>query len=291
MFEVPDSLDIQGHRGARGLKPENTLPSFETALDLRVDTLELDLHLTGDGEVVVWHDPRVSPEKCRIKPAETRRIARSTASELKNLKCNLNPDPERFPQQDSGPTEMADDDYHIVTLGELFAFVDRYARSEAKTEAQRKNAATVRLNIETKRKSDHPEYIGDGFDGTSPGTFEREVVRVVRKHGLVDRVTVQSFEHASVWAMRELEPDLRFAVLEGERGGALSEYADRGAHIWSPRARLVTAETVAEAQEARLDVIPWTVNEVDEMRRLIDLGVDGIISDRPDRLVEIRNAD
>jgi glycerophosphoryl diester phosphodiesterase len=302
MLKVPEDLDIQGHRGARGLEPENTLPSFEKALDLEVDTLELDLHLSKGGEVVVWHDAHIEAEKCRwtgpeqdaIEPAakgeespETM-IRNLTIEQLANFQCDLNPDPERFPEQNAEPTALAGSNYGITTLDALFSFVEVYSRGPDKSASQRENAATIRFNIETKRKSEHPEYIGDGFDGESPGAFEKEIVRLVQKHELEDRVTLQSFEHDSLWAARAIAPDMQLAALEGERRRPLSYYAERGAAVWSPRSSLVTSETVQEARNAGLQVIPWTVNEVDEMKRLVDLGVDGIISDRPDLLVEAR---
>jgi glycerophosphoryl diester phosphodiesterase len=299
----PEDFDVQGHRGARGLKPENTLPSFEAALDLEVDTLEMDLHLSQNDQIVVWHDPYVYASKCaparggktplqlgattEEERADRAMVRRMPTGHLGQFRCDKNPAPDRFGDQNNEASALAGDDYRIVTLEKVFAFVDQYAQSPDKSESQRQNARNVRFNLETKRKLDHPEYIGDGFDGSGPATFERELVDVIRDHELIERVTVQSFAPESLWAVAELEPELRLAVLEKARQAPLSTYADKGASVWSPKASLVDADAVAEARQAGLQVKPWTVNEPAEMRRLIALGVDGIITDRPDVLIAV----
>lgn len=285
---VPSSIDIQGHRGARGLRPEETLPALEAALDLQVDTLEFDLHLTADDRLVLWHDGWVGPTKCATPKTKVRE---RTAAELRKLRCDRNPDPERFPRQRPEPGALAGDDWGIVTLEEALDFVSRYAASESKTDAQRANAATVRFNIETKRDPDDPSLIGDGFDGETAGTFEREFVRVVRERGLLDRVTLQSFDHRSLWAAKKLEPSLTLAALEGrdargepEFGASWTTWAARGATIWSPDHRLLDATSVVGAQAAGLSVVPWTVNDRSRIEELVGIGVDGVITDRPDVL-------
>ena len=168
----------------------------------------------------------------------------------------------------------------------LFDFVDAYADSPDKTEAQRTNAAAVRFNIETKRDPRDPTTIGDGFDGAQPGPFERGVVKLVEARGLVDRVTVQSFDHRSLWAVHALNPDIGLAALTARRtrvdAADFADWATRGAAVWSPDYRALTPTLLTAAHEAGLRVIPWTVNEVDEMERLVEMGVDGIITDRPD---------
>lgn len=301
---LPEGFDVQGHRGARGLKPESTLPAFETALDLGVTTLELDLHLTVDGVVVVWHDPRIDNDKCRLDPTATvdapdpdslihqgskLMISNLTYQQLRAYRCDRNPEPDRFPEQNAGPTALAGDDYRIVSLSDLFDFVDEYSQSGSKSDAQRENAAVVHYNVETKRVPDEPKVINDGFDGTNPGPFEMAILELIEEKHLVDRVIVQSFDHRSLWAIRSINEDIRLAALIWPGLQAeISDVADKGANIWSPLAASVTSTVVKEAHEAGLTVLPWTVNEPDEMRKLIELGVDGIISDRPDLLLSLR---
>ena len=297
---LPANFDAEGHRGTRGLRPENTLPAFETALDLGVTTLELDLHFTQDGQVVVWHDPILDDTKCRLpdNPADPdapdprnplRRIfiSQQPLSVVQSYICDLNPDEERFPEQTAVSTPLAGNDYRIITLAELFDFVEQYANSELKTEAQRNNAATVQFNIETKREPDHPEYIDDGFTGGEAGPFELAILAVVNGRSLTSRVIIQSFDHRSLRTIRDINSDIRLAALTTGGEAKLDVYAAYKFDIWSPNQRDVTAELITKAHTEGLVVIPWTVNETEDMQRLIDWGVDGLISDRPDILLNL----
>jgi len=283
--------DLQGHRGARGLRPENTLPSFEAALDVLVTTLEADLHFTADGEVVVWHDPEVDASKCSLGPAapaalpspdDSPRVRSLTAAQLLAYSCDRNPDSGRYPRQLATPGQVAAGNYGIVTLGELFDFVEDYAASPDKTEAQRANASTVLFNIETKRVEDEPFNIDDGFDGTNAGPFELAVLAAVEAAGTADRTTIQSFDHRSLWAIAAEDTPVRLAALTFRNLPDFDELAQRGADIWSPRSAQVSPASLGNAHAAGLLVIPWTINDPDDMQQLLNLGVDGIITDRPD---------
>ncbi len=291
------TLDIQGHRGARGLRPENTLPSFETALDLGVTTLELDLHLSSDGVPVVWHDPFITSDKCRLAPGAhgpdpeslsskdpRLAIANLSVAQLANYHCDRNPDPSRFPDQKATPTAIAGANYQIVDLATVLDFVHRYARNESKSQAQREAARRVRFNVETKRVLDHPEYIADGFDGAVAGKFEVATLQTLRNAGVLERTTLQSFDHRSLRVAHALDPEVDLVCLtvglpplEG-----YGIWKDAGAVAWSPNHTVMTPEHIKAAHDAGLKVIPWTVNEPDEIKTVLDLGVDGIISDRPD---------
>jgi glycerophosphoryl diester phosphodiesterase len=296
-FLLPAGFDLEGHRGARGLEPENTLPAFETALDLGVTTLELDLHFSADGEVVIWHDAVIDPAKCRLAddapdglpdpddPAMTddQLAVRSlTVEELGGYRCDRNPDTDRFPDQDPVPTALAGDDYRIVPLGELFDLVDRYAGSDDKTEDQRAGAAAVQFNIETKRDLRDPDAIGDGFDGETVGPFEQRLLAVVAEHGLGDRVIIQSFDVRSLAALDAADPDMRLSVLTSSGGFTVPVFAVDRAIVWSPKSSTVDAGSVTAAHEAGHTVVPWTVDDLDEAARLVEIGVDGLITDRPD---------
>lgn len=276
-----DEYDLQGHRGARGLRPENTLPSFELALDELVDTLELDLHLTTDDVVVVWHDPVIDGAKCAVDGPVV--ISERTLAEVDELRCDRNPDPDRFPDQVATAGAVAGDDYTIVALAEVFRFVAAYATSAEKTEAQRANAATVRFNVETKRKPSDPAAIGDGFDGRTIGRFERQLIATAAEAGMLARTTVQSFDHRSLWTIHDAHPDVPLAALTTRTDVPdFVDLAERGATTWSPDHRALTAEDLAAAHDAGLLVVPWTVNEPERMAELLALGVDGLITDRPD---------
>jgi len=298
-LELPAGFDVQGHRGARGLKPENTLPSFEIALDLGVSTLELDLHYSADGDVVVWHDPVIDPEKCGLKvgapapvpdpddpetPDESLAVRALTADDLRWFDCSRNPDPETFPDQDSEPTLLAESNFGIITLDDLIDFVERYATAPSKTEIQRQGALVVAYNVETKRRFGDPSAIDDGFDGTNAGPFELRLLEVIDDRQIRDRVVVQSFIRESLESIHRIDPELRLAALtigDADPGG----YAALGASVWSPQASSISESRLAEAFEAGLVVIPWTVNSLEEAERLVDAGVDGVITDRPDLIL------
>jgi glycerophosphoryl diester phosphodiesterase len=287
----PLLFHVEGHRGARGLKPENTLPAFETALDIGVSTLELDLHLSADDQIIVWHDRALGPDKCRFAddigpgaefPTEGVSIVSLTVDQLDDYRCDVNPDPRRFPEQDSLPTAIAGAGYQPVTLTALFNFVAAYAESPDKTDVQRARAEMVEFNIETKRDVDDPAAIGDGFDGVAPGRFELEVLAAVEAAGVADRVVIQSFDHRSLWAIRSVDADIRLSALTSLEAPDLADYAARGADIWSPNFNVLTTELIDEAHAEGLLVIPWTVNSAVDMAGVLEMGADGLITDRPD---------
>jgi len=302
---VPSNFDLEGHRGARGLKPENTLPAFETALDLGVTTLELDLHLTQDGVVVIWHDDSLVKSKCRLDPFAAEplppdpdapnttktalRISRLTFEQVQKYRCDHNPDPRRFPDQDNGPTALAQNRYAPVSLAQLFDFVKNYANDPQKTPQQQQTAQRVQFNVETKRKPNDPDAINDGFDGVNPGPFERAIVSLVEQRDLVKRVIVQSFDARSLRAVRQLNPELRLAALSSRfvSPSELEGFAAQGFTIWSPNQNTLNAQNVERAHAAGLSVIPWTVNDPNALQRLLTFGVDGVISDRPDVMLAL----
>ena len=301
--ELPAGFDVQGHRGARGLKPENTLPAFETALDLGVTTLELDLHLTADGVVVIWHDDRITKDKCGLAEggsadapnpddlaaaSDALMISRLTFAQIQSYRCDRNPDAGAFPAQNNEPTALAGDTYHVASLEELFQFVDEYSQSDLKSETQRANASAVMFNMETKRKANEPEVINDGFDGQNPGPFEMEILRLLETYAVKDRSVVQSFDYRSLWAIRSVDDTIRLAALTSRGKADIAEFAQNGADIWSPNYNMLTAELVKTAHQNNMQVIPWTVNEPAAMLDLIAMGVDGIISDRPDILLDLQ---
>lgn len=294
---LPDGFDIQGHRGARGLKPENTLPAFETALDLGVTTLELDMHFTSDDMVVVWHDDHIEKDKCGLNPesdveapnpdsliyqGDNLLISRLTWEQVQAYRCDRNPDDDRFPEQDNSPTALAGDDYHILSLDEVFTFVAEYAESEFKTEEQQENANRVLFNIETKRKINDPEAIDDDFDGENIGAFELIILEVIAEHQLEDRVAIQSFDHRSLWVIRSVDENITLVALTSRTIPDLADLAAQGANIWSPNYQDLNTELIQEAHDLGLKVIPWTVNDASNMFQLVVWGVDGLITDRPD---------
>jgi glycerophosphoryl diester phosphodiesterase len=266
--------DLQGHRGARGLMPENTWPGFKKALDLGVNTLEMDVVITGDDRVVVSHEPWFSheialdPNGSPIPASEERshRIFEMTFEETQRYDCGTKPHP-RFPDQ----VKMN------VTKPLLSTVID-----SAEAHSKKTRRALPQYNIETKCT---PE--GDGIFHPDPEKFVDLLVEVIKEKGVEDRVIIQSFDFRTLRVARSKYPDIRLAMLietEGKPSDHLNELGFTP-DIYSPDYHLVNEELISFANEKGMKVIPWTVNDPSEMRRLIEMGVDGIITDYPDRFV------
>jgi glycerophosphoryl diester phosphodiesterase len=282
-------FNLQGHRGARGLKPENTLPSFEVALDCGVSSVETDLHLTRDGVPVLLHDPRLD---------DGRAVAAVTLTELRKLRFDRNPNPSAFPDQEASVTPLAKryaqergmDPYSVPTLTDLFEFVTAYAgelgRQVGKSDEQRIRAKDAAFDLELKRVPYYPEAIGDEYTGTGPARLESAVVEAIRRAGVAPRTIVRSFDHRCVRFARQMEPALTGAVLISETApvdpGELARKAD--ATVYSPSWEFLDADQVHSAHAAGLRVLPWTANAPEQWQRLLEWGVDGITTDYPDRL-------
>lgn len=304
-------FELQGHRGARGLKPENTLPGFEAALDLGISSVEADVHLTRDGELVLVHDALISSTLFRLRdrgaapdPAHRPLVSTLTFAQLRCYCGDRNPDPARFPEQNTAVSPLARwyaeqhdlDPYSPPTLGDLFAFAQAYAgqpgEQAGKTPAQRKHAARFRFDLELKRVPFYAAVIGDDFDARRPGQLERKLVEQTQAAGMVERTAVRSFDHRCVRALRQLEPRLTAGVLVAETAPVapadLVRRAD--AQFYCPSFQFLDNVQVRQLHAEGVRIVPWTVNEPDAWQRLLDWGVDGITTDFPDRLAEMLRA-
>jgi glycerophosphoryl diester phosphodiesterase len=301
------TFELQGHRGARGLKPENTLPSFEVALDVGVTSIETDVHLTRDGVPVLFHDEAITARLCLLRrgatspdPATEPLISSLTLAELRAYRADRNPDRRRFPEQDRSVTSLARwfarqhgiNPYTPPALDELLTFAGAYAgdpgRVVGKTDEQRQRAAVVVIDLELKRVPYDPAIIGDDFNGHEPGLLERRVVDAVGA-SLISRTRVRSFDHRSARAVRLYEAEMTTAVLIAETApvdpAGLTKTA--GAEVYCPDYRFLDAEQVRQCRAAGVRVLPWTVNDEADWLRLLDWGVDGITTDYPDRLAAL----
>jgi glycerophosphoryl diester phosphodiesterase len=248
---------VHGHRGARAVLPENTMPAFEHAISVGADVLELDLAVTKDNVVVVSHDPHVNTTICKDAPPKAV-IRQMTLSELKRFDCGARKNP-AFPKQKVVPGTS------IPTLDEVLSLAPR---------------GKFGFNVETKLSPKFPEL------APSPEEFARLVFELVKKHDLISRVTLQSFDFRTLRAMKKLAPTMRLAALyEGAPKSFVAIAREAGATVISPQYKLVTKAEVDAAHQARLTVIPWTPNTREEWRRLIDCGVDEIITDDPAELI------
>ena len=254
-------IDVHGHRGARALRPENTLPAFEYAIGQGVDVLELDMAITKDNVVVVSHDPLLHGPVCS-GPVKEAAIHSLTLAEVRQWECgigNLN-----FPRQEKIPGTR------IPTLEEVFALAPR---------------GTFKFNIETKIFAEHPELT------PSPEKFVEMVLALVRKHHLESRVILQSFDFRTLHAMKKMAPEIPLSALyEGAPKDFVAIAKEAGATIVSPYYKLVTPEQVKAAHAAGLQVAPWTPDTPEEWDRLIAADVDAIITDDPAALIAVLRA-
>jgi glycerophosphoryl diester phosphodiesterase len=255
--QAPPAIKVHGHRGARALRPENTLPAFEYAIAAGVDALELDMAVTRDNVIVVSHDPFLEPPIC-AGPRPKVLIRELTLAEVKQWDCGAKSNP-AYPRQQAVPGTR------MPTLDEVFALASK---------------GKFDFNIETKIFAQHPEYT------PPPDEFARMVLDLVRKHHLESRVILQSFDFRTLLAMKKLAPGIRRAALyEGAAKDFLEIAKESGAQILSPNYHLVTPEQVAAAHAAGLQVVPWTPNTPQEWDRLISAKVDAIITDDPAALI------
>ena len=293
------AFDLQGHRGARGLMPENSLPAFEAALALGVTTLELDTVLTADGVVVVHHDRSLSPQRTRTATGDwigedrTPVILALTAEELGRYDIGRAKPGSRYAER--WPEQADLDGIGIPTLAEVLA------------RAEELSAGAVRYNIETKIAPDSPE------DSAEPETFARALLAVLRAAGVERRAAVQSFDWRMLQIVQRDAPEIATVYLTAEQdwldnlgrgavepspwiGGLDIDWAQMtlpqaihraGGAVWSPYYRDLTAADLKEAQQLGLQVVVWTVNDPAEMASLIDFGVDGLITDYPDRARQV----
>jgi glycerophosphoryl diester phosphodiesterase len=304
-------FDLQGHRGARGLKPENTLCGFEIAFDLGVSSIETDVHLTGDGIPILSHDPVISERLCRLLPGRmapdpSSRPAVSSLSlaQLRSYRADQNPDKQRFPNQDARVAPLARsyadaqgmDPYALPALADLFAFAEAYTgepgERAGKTEAQRARVRQIRFDLELKRVPFRPAAIGDDFAGGEPSLLERSVVEQIRKAGVIQRTQVRSFDHRGILALRRLEPRLVTSALLAETAPvALAQLVKQaGAEVYCPDFEFLDLAQVELAHAEGIRVVPWTVNALEDCLRLLEWGVDGITTDYPDRILPLLHA-
>ncbi len=255
---VQARIQVHGHRGARALRPENTIPAFQYAIEAGADVLELDMAVTKDNVIVVSHDPILHPPVCK-GPAESAVIRQFTLAEVREWDCGAIRNP-RFPRQQPVPGTR------MPLLDEVFALAP---------------SGPLEFNIETKSFPDHPEFT------PPPDEFARLVLDVIRKHKVERRVILQSFDFRTLHAMQKIAPEIRLSALtENDKRDFVTIAGEAGAQIISPYYWLVTKEKVKQAHDVGIQVVPWTANDPATWDRLIDAGVDAIISDDPAALIE-----
>ncbi|WP_305092286.1 glycerophosphodiester phosphodiesterase family protein [Prescottella sp. R16] len=282
---LPDGFDLQAHRGGMGETVEESLPGFRKAIELGVTTLELDIVMSKDGVPVVWHDPTISSKKCSdTAPATTGdpqfpyvgdAVHDLTWAQLQTLDCDK--------KQAGHPDAETIEGNKLIQLRDVFTLAAAHR-------------ADVHFNIETKIEADRPDLTA------TPQEYVDAILREVRAAGVVDKVMIQSFDWSSLPLVRAAEPSIPLVMLWNEPkwvtgspwtgpvdydavGGDIFAAAQQlGADVMSPTHTLVDANLIEGAHDAGRRVVPWTVDDPARMNELVDLGVDGIITNYPTRL-------
>ena len=269
---MSQKIDIQGHRGARGLKPENTIPAFLLALDSGVTTLELDVVISKDGQVVVSHEPWLNPTICldpegnKIPEQEERKwnLYEMTYEEIVRCDCGSLGNP-RFPEQEKMKVSKP-------LLSEVIKTAEHHIKSYTQYE--------VDYNIELKSS---PK--GDDQYHPAPEEFSRLVYELIDQYLSFDRIVIQSFDFRVLQYWHKYYPEVRLAALIENTNSIGINLASLGfkPDIYSSYHKLLSRKKVQDLHLRSIKVIPWTVNEPKQMKKLIGWGVDGLITDYPDR--------
>lgn len=269
-------LDIQGHRGARGLLPENSILGFMHALELGVNTLELDLVVTRDHLLLVSHDPFFSSEFCLDSSGNrvTRKLMKNlniyqmTYEEIQCYDCGSMGHP-RFPYQRKIKVQKP-------LLSDVFNAVESAIKE--------KGYEPVRYNVELKTRKEW-----DGRFHPSPSEFSELVYQAVTKAGLWSRVNIQSFDFRTLQYFHEKYPHVRLSLLiENNLNWKINvDSLKFTPDIYSCDYQLLSRDIIVALKKEGMLVIPWTVNDTNDMKKLIDWGVDGLITDYPDRVFKI----
>ncbi|MBL7814214.1 MAG: glycerophosphodiester phosphodiesterase [Saprospiraceae bacterium] len=266
-------FDWQGHRGARGLLPENTIPAFLKALDLGVTTLELDLAVSKDSQLIVSHEPWLNADICQNADntpvskdeAEKRLLWHMSAEEIHKYDCGSRGNP-RFPSQQRMRVFKP-------TLTEMVEAVKTYCRQ--------KNRALPYFNMEIKTQ---PEW--DNKRTPSVKAFVQLVLKTLKRLKIEGKTCIQSFDTRALEAVHQLNKQMVTAYLVENTGNINSNLAKLSftPHIYSPHYVLVDKKLVDVCHSQKMRILPWTVNEVEDMKKLVALGVDGLITDYPNRI-------
>lgn len=273
-------FEIHAHRGARSFFPENTVESFLKAVELGAEAIELDLCVSADNRVVVSHDPYMKAGLCALpdgrelaKSDEARYLLYSMKyAEIARFNCNL-PSSE-FPGQRKIRAVKP-------LLEEVFSMVERHAEK-----MQSENM--VIYNLEVKSRAE-----GDGVMHPFPGDYAELVTRVIGESGLASRVRVQSFDARFLREARKNSPELNLGLLVNRGQDPETELSRLGfkPDYLNPFYSMVNRALVETLHERQIGIVPWTVNSPETMIALAGMGVDGIITDYPERALEVRRGD
>lgn len=270
-----------GHRGARGLMPENTIPSFKKAIEVGANTIEFDVHITKDHKVVIYHDASFTPSYT-TKP---------DGSDITNA-------------------ERKQYTFYQMNYADIRKFIIGEKEYPAFPEQKRLKSYAPLLSemidsIELFTKHDHyPSVIylleiksganSDGFEQPAPEEYMKIMMGVLKPYlkTLKGRLIIQSFDMRPLQVLRRTHPDIPLGFLTGDKNKTIAQNIEALGFVpeyYNPHFSLVTPRFIKECHEKNMKVLPWTVEKVEEMQTLKEMGVDGIISDYPDRVEKLMN--
>ena len=267
-------IDIQGHRGARGLAPENSLEAFVLATNMGVNTLELDLIVSKDSQLVVSHEPFFSPDFCldpdgsELNPDSLINMFQLDYDDIAAYDCGSKGNP-KYPEQDRFAVQRP-------LLSDVLDSIEALVTTSGRE--------PVYYNIELKTKA-----YTDSIYHPRPEVFSDLVYKMITQKNLWDRVNIQSFDFRTLKYFNQTYPDVKLALLI-ENTLAWEKNIDSlgfTPEIYSCYFKLLSPGVVDEMQEKGMKVIPWTVNEVADLNEMLALEVDGIITDYPDRALTL----
>lgn len=272
--QASSSFDVEGHRGCRGHFPENTIEGFIKAIDMGVNTLEMDAVISSDAKVLLSHEPWLSHSFCLTADGDT--ISKEGERDYNLYQMSY----DSISQCDCGSKfhpGFPDQEHKVVSKPLLSAVID-----SVETYITANNLAPVQYNIETKCR---PE--GDNIYHPEPARFVDLLMAEIQEGGIEEKAIIQSFDKRTLKEVHQRYPDIRLALLIGDTLAPAKHLEILGfiPEIYSPNHRLVDEDLVEYTKQQQMQLIPWTVNEKERIQEMIDLGVDGIISDYPDRVI------
>lgn len=279
MPEQKTAFDFEAHRGGRGLMPENTIPAMLNAVKIpEVVTLEMDAHITKDGQVIISHDPYFNPlitttpdgKYLSAKEAQNILLYKMDYSEIRKYDVGMKPHPDFSRQQKLAVAKPL--------LSALIDSVEQLAKA---------NNRLMLYNIEIKSKKET-----DNINHPEPAVFAEKLIAVLKEKNILDRSVIQSFDPRAIQFVHAHYPSIQTSFLVDKNGGDKvdEQLANIGfvPTIYSPVYTIVTKQLIDACHAKKMKVIPWTVNNAEEIQRLVNLGIDGIISDYPDLFIRIK---
>ena len=272
-IDLPSGFDIEGHRGCRGLMPENTILAFLKALELGVTTLEMDVVITKDRQVLVSHDPFMSHEFCctpggkyiTAQEERSHNIYQMNFEEISHYDCGQRPHP-RFPEQKkiSVSKPLLKD---VVDASEKFI---------------KQHGITIDYNIEIKST---PE--GDNIFHPAPEEFTDLLMSVIMEKHIKKRTIIQCFDVRPLRYLHKQYPMMTLSFLIENNLTPEENISELGfvPDIYSPDYTLVNKHLIQYARKKNMKILPWTINDLPSIMRLMKMGVHGIITDYPDLLL------